>query len=331
MKLDLYKLGIFKKVILLLFLLNVYSLGYGQQGVQFSQYVFNGLIVNPAYAGYKETLNAHFIYRNQWTGLNGAPSTSTFTLDGVSKNLKHGTGVQVVVDKLGAQSNLQADFSYAFRIPMGDLARLSFGLAAGISQFKLDGSKLTTFDPSEDLSSQTKSLLSPDLRFGIFYASNQYFFGFSATDLFSSQLIKSTSFYVIQPSKHYYLTFGGLYNVSDNISVKPSFLLKEDFKAPLNVDFNLFLLFNEKLWVGGSYRTGFNVFELKSTIAKNLSSTDAVSVMADYFINPTLRVGYAFDYSLTSIKTIAGGSHELSVALQLDNWFHHRLQNPRLF
>lgn len=302
-----------------------------QQAIQFSQYVFNGLVLNPAYSGYRENTNAHLIYRTQWTGLEGAPKTTSFSIDGVSKNLKHGIGFQVVDDQLGAQSNLLAELTYAYRIELGESARLSFGLAGGISQFRLDGSLLSTFDPSENLMSQSRSIINPDLKFGLFFATDQYFLGLSVTDLLTNSLVNNPSFYVIKPTKHYYLTFGALYDLDDHLAIKPSLLVKDDFKGPMNVDFNLFFLFAEKIWVGGSYRTGFNVFNPNKSIETNLSNSDALSLMAEYYINPTLRLGYAYDYTTSPLKSISGGTHELSLGLQLDHWYHHRLQNPRLF
>ena len=304
---------------------------FSQQAVQFSQYIFNGLILNPAYSGYKESTNAHLIYRTQWTGLNGAPTTTSFTLDGVSKSFNHGFGAEIVQDKLGAQSNLQVDISYAYRLRINEASRLSFGFSAGITQYKLDGSQLSTYDPSENLTSQTRNTIHPDLGFGLFYATDRYFIGLSATGLLSNSFQQDPTYFIIQPTRYYYLTWGALFEITDQISFKPSLLLKDDLKGPLNVDFNSFFLFNEKLWVGGSYRTGYNIPGLNSQLQNHLSINDAASFLVEYYINPTLRIGYAFDYSFNNLQTVSSGSHELSVGLQLSNWYHHRLQNPRLF
>jgi len=302
-----------------------------QQAVQFSQYVFNGLILNPAYAGYKEQTNAHLIYRSQWIGLQGAPTTVSFTLDGVSHSANHGFGLEIVDDKLGAQSNLQADLSYAYRLNINEVSRLSFGVSAGITQYKLDGSGLNTYDPTENLASLVKNNTRPDLSAGLFYATDRYFIGLSATGLLSNSFTQNPNFYVIQPTRYFYLTWGALFNFNDDLSMKPSLLLKEDFKGPLNADFNLFFLFHEKLWVGGSYRAGYNILNTNPQLQAGLSLQDAGSFMVEYYVNPTLRIGYSYDYSFNSLQTVSGGSHELSIGLQLSNWYHHRLENPRLF
>lgn len=316
----------------LVFLLCLHGLSSrAQQAVQFSQYVFNGLILNPGYAGYKESTQAHLIYRTQWTGLDGAPATTSFTLDGVSKSADHGFGLIIIDDKLGAQSNLQTDFSYAYRISINEVSKLSLGFSAGLTEYKLNGSQLTTFDPSENLMNQTRNTLRPDLSIGLFYATDRYFIGLSSTGLLNNSFTQDPNYFVIQPSRFYYFTWGALFQPNDEISIKPSLLLKDDFKGPLNADFNLFFLFNEKLWLGGSYRTGFDIPKWNTPLQSNLSINDASSFMIEYYINPTLRIGYAFDYSFNHLQSVSSGSHEISLGLELSNWYHHRLENPRLF
>ena len=316
--------------LIILFLSPNYNL-FAQQSIQFSQYVFNGIILNPAYSGYRENTNAELQYRTQWTGIDGGPKTTTFALDGVSRNLLNGLGFEVISDHLGAQSNLQFDISYALRIKIGETSRLSFGLATGYSLLKIDGNLLTTLDPSENLSSQTANTSLPDLKFGIFYASDRYFIGFSAINLLSNAFTYNPSFYFIKPTRNYYLIMGGLYPLSRNLTLKPSLLLKEDFNSSVNMDFNLFFLFAEKFWIGGSYRTGLNFTNPNNSGTQNTQITDNYSVMTEFYLNSRFRLGYSYDFTSSAAQSIVGGTHEISLGVQIGNWYHHHLQNPRLF
>ncbi len=160
----------FKYLVCLVFALCCLSSSLlAQQDIQFSQYVFNGLALNPAYAGYKEVTNLDLTVRSQWTGLQGAPQTLSASIDGLTKNEKMGLGFQVIQDQLGAQSSTNAFVSYSYRLLLGDYARLCFGLAGGINQYTLDGTKLFTIDADQAIGSLQANSIRPDLKFGIFY------------------------------------------------------------------------------------------------------------------------------------------------------------------
>ena len=286
--------------------------GFAQQDVQFSQYIFNGLALNPGYAGYKELTNINLMYRSQWTGLQGAPQTFSASIDGVSADKKMGFGFQAINDQLGAQSNLTAFATYAYRLELAEDERLSLGLSAGMAQYGIDGSKLTTIDP-EYLNTLNRSVIHPDINFGIFYASLHYFWGISANDLLTSYRSTDPAYLTIQRERHYYLQGGGIYEINEGLSIKPSVIIKEDFKSPTNIDFNTFLLIGKQLWLGVSYRTGVAIFN-RRYLQRNLTNNDAVSALVEFNFSQHWRIGYSYDYSTTRIQSVSDGSHELSIS-----------------
>jgi len=300
-----------------------------QQDIQFSQYVFNGLILNPAYAGYKEVTNLNLVYRTQWTGIQGAPQTISASIDGLLHGEKMGLGFAVTEDQLGAQSSLNADISYSYRLLLGNYARLCFGIAGGVNQFTIDGTKLTTINSDRALSNLQSSTLGPDMKAGIFYTDEHYYGALSVTDLFAAYRSTDPSYLVIRRNRHYYLQTGALINLNENIRLKPSIIFKEDFHGPTNVDLNTFLLFSDRLWLGMSYQSSMKIFQ-NARLQHGLVSTDAISALVEYYVNERLRIGYSFDYSTTNLRNVSSGSHEISIGYS----FQPRLTNavcPRFF
>jgi len=316
------KSGLFRKLKSLAFLIVPIVLGMSpisvlaQQDIQFSQYVFNGMALNPAYAGYKEATNFHLVYRDQWTGLNGAPKTTSFSIDGVTEDQKIGLGGMILQDELGAQSSLEALGVFSYRLRVGERAKLSFGIGAGVDQYKIDGSKLFSVDQETALGSLQSNLIQPTMNFGVFYATPQYFASFSVNDLFSGFQGSDPAYLVIYRNRHYYLQGGALFPISSSIMIKPSVLIKEDFLGPTNIDMNLFLLFSDRIWLGGSLRTGVRVFN-QSNLQSDLSGKDAYSLMLEFFLSEKLRIGYSYDYTTSLLKDVNSGTHEISIGYTL--------------
>lgn len=300
-----------------------------QQDIQFSQYVFNGLVLNPAYAGYKEITNLNLVYRNQWTGLRGAPQTISASVDGLLGGERMGLGFSATEDQLGAQSSLNADISWAYRLLLGEYSRLSFGIAGGLNQYSIDQSKLSTIDNDKALGTLQASTLGPDMKFGIFYTGQKYYAALSVTDLFSDYRDSDPSYLVIRRDRHYYLQGGALWSLSPSVRIKPSIIIKEDFHGPTNVDLNTFLLFNDRLWLGLSYQTAAKVFP-NARLEKGLIGTDSFSTLIEYYVNDRLRIGYSFDYSTTSLRNVSDGSHEISVGYSFEPR-HTNAVCPRFF
>ncbi|MBB5441003.1 type IX secretion system PorP/SprF family membrane protein [Pedobacter sp. AK017] len=293
---------------------SISQLVFGQQDAQFSQYLFNGIYINPAYAGYKEVLNVHSFYRSQWTGITGAPKTASIAVDAIANDGNVGLALQALNDRLGAQQNNAVYLSYAYRIRFNaeGSSRLAFGLSGGMAQYGIDADKLSTNDPESSFNA-SRNLIVPNAAFGVYFANDKYFAGISADNLIASQYNDEKFRNLAKPQIHAYLTAGMLVPLTTNIKLKPSFLLKEDFAGPTNLDLNAFILFGESLWLGGSYRTGVKLWD-KPHLQRNLSNSDALVAAIEVFPQSNIRLGYAYDFSVGPLQGYSGGSHEFSLA-----------------
>src|SRR6476659_3500750 len=223
-----------------------------QQDAQYSQYMFNSLVINPAYAGYKEVLNIDALTRLQWVGIDGGPKTQSIILDGSFFNDKVCLGLSIVKDQIGLQGQSSAYLNYSYRLQVGEDARLAFGLGAGVGQYTLDGTGAETDDPNDPNFNYGKSsFIIPDARIGVHYSTDKFYAGLSATNLFSNVIdYKSvTQNQIAKQGRHFFLTAGYLYTVNDFLKFKPSFLIKEDTKGPTNLDITNFFLLADKVWL----------------------------------------------------------------------------------
>lgn len=320
-----------KKLILALILGLSLQSASAQQDAQFSQYLFNGLYINPAYAGYKEALNIHGYYRNQWTSVDGAPVTGGATVDASFNDGNVGLALNFSNDRLGLQRGNFAQLNYAYRIRFdaaGD-TRLAFGVSGGFGQFGIDYTQAVTNTQDPLMGSGVARVLVPDARAGVYFSSPRFFAGVSADNLISSQYRAEKFRNVTRPVVHGYLTAGGLVPVSTDVALRPSFLIKEDFHGPTSLDLNAFILFGEKLWLGGSYRTSMKLWT-KDNLESGLQRPASAVAMAEVFPTRNLRIGYGYDFALGPLKGYAGGSHEISV-YYIFGRKDSRMNTPRVF
>ena len=324
--------------LLLLFL--TFGVAQAQQNIQFTQYMFNSLAVNPAYAGYKESWNAQATHRMQWISLPGAPVTSQLSVDGLlnadSKNV--GLGLQFTNDKLGPQSATSLYLDYAYRLPLDldDTQRLCFGLGAGVTQYGLDGSVLDPVNADDPLlSGNYEYSYIPDLRFGIYYFSKKWYAGASVMDmlsgdksngLFNWQLDSTTN---VLRKRHYYLMGGLLMDLTNELKLRPSVLYKTDLKGPGSLDVSLLLIMKDLLWVGASYRTAL-ASSSSMGAASSLALQNSVSGLFRIQIAHDFYVGYSFDWALTQLNTVENGTHEITVGWTLPKKYQ-RVLSPRFF
>jgi type IX secretion system PorP/SprF family membrane protein len=318
----------------LLLLALVSSQSYGQQTVQFSQYVFNGLAVNPAYAGYKDDITLNLSSRIQWVGINGAPRTNTISIDGLTntdtKNV--GLGLLASTDQLGPQSttSVYANYSYRIRFDANDTKRLCFGFAAGLLQYSIDASKFNATDVSDGLlPTGNESKWTPDFRVGIYYYSSSMYLGASILSLIPATPNTGSTAAIVTQIRHLYLTGGAMIPLSGAIALKPSVMIKEDFHGPTNVDLSTFVLMNKTLWLGASYRTGIPILKT-SNLQTDLDKSDAFAAMIEFYAGDSFRIGYAYDFSTNSLLTKQTGSHELSLTYSFRGR-KPRIINPRYF
>lgn len=327
-------MGRSKPYMLLLLLALIMPMAKAQQTIQLSQYMFSGLALNPAYAGYKEDWTLNLSSRIQWVGINDAPQTNTVSVDGLanSDNPNVGIGLLATVDKLGPESNSSVYANYAYRLQLDalDTKRLCFGIGVGAMQYSLDGSKFNENDTGDPvIPSGTESKLSPDFRFGVYYYSPQVYFGASVFNLLSGTFNKITDDpEVIKPDRTIYLTGGAMLPLSENIDIKPSVMVEEDFKGPTNISLTTYLAFNRRFWVGGSYRAGISAWN--SNLVSNLNEQDAAAALVQVFLSDNLRIGYAYDFTTSKLASYQNGTHEISVSITFPNK-KQRVVSPRYF
>jgi type IX secretion system PorP/SprF family membrane protein len=310
-----------KRAVLFFCLIFCFIAANAQQDAQFSQYIFNGLYINPAYAGYKEDLYLNSFFRSQWTGLEGAPTTFSIAADAAVHDGKVGLGIMIQKDDIGAQSNIAAYGNYAYRLQLGEQehSKLAFGIGFGFLQTGIDGTKLNPVQTNDIYVPLTyESVLLPDARLGIYYSNDHWFIGASVDNLLASHIhtAQTSALLIPVPQPHEYFTTGALFNINYDMKFKPSILIKDAPGAPTSMDINAFLLMNERLWLGGTYRTSVTLYD-KPNLQAGLQTSSAVVGMAEFFVNPGFRIGYAFDYSLNKLGNYGYGSHEISISIML--------------
>ena len=306
-----------KKILVLLFAMVYFFVQQketkAQQDPLFSQYMFNKLLLNPAYAGSKEVLALDVLDRYQWVGIDDAPRTFTFAAHTALRNRKIGIGVYVYKDQLGPLNNQGIMGSYAYRIIMKK-GILSFGIQAGVKLFDYTWLDEYLQDPDYVFQFSDVKRISPDANFGIQYQTNNFFAGISSKQLFQNEYgrveVEGKSTYT-RLTRHFYGYTGYAFDISERVALKPSILIKYVKNAPPQLDANLSIVYNDKYWAGFSYRT-----------------ENAVIVLAELKLTNYLRVGYSFDAYLNQLKGY--GTHEFRIGLDFE-LFQSRMLTPRYF
>lgn len=301
----------------------------GQQLPQFSQYMFNGLHINPGYAGYKGQPYIQSTYRSQWVNFPGAPETLTVTADFSANEGRMGFGASILTDQMGPSRTSSGLLTYAYRIRTGNESFLGLGASAGVSEYSLDGSM---FDPNDfddvNIPEGKISSVTPNLNTGIFFHSPKFYAGVSAYNLVGKRGLEEEAIALAYHNMHFYLTAGLLLPLSESVQFKPSFLLRTAEEGPSNLDVNGMFLFMERLWLGASYRS--NVKLNGADLPNNLSKRNAVAFIAEIFATKNLRLGYAYDHNTNVLNSYKNSSHEVSLGLYIAPK-NIRMNNPRWF
>ena len=283
-----------------------------QQDPQYTQYMYNMNVVNPAYAGSKETLSITGLYRKQWSGLDGAPETITFSGHSPVGD-KVGLGLSAIKDELGPvkETNVFVDFSYTLQV--SDNLKLALGIKAGASFHDVGLVGLELQDPNDPFFSNDISNTYPNVGAGAFFYGDNFYVGLSVPNLLNSVHLEENGLKIGSETNHYFATAGYVFQVSDNVKLKPSVMAKSAFDAPLSIDGNLNALFYEKFEIGASYRLD-----------------DSFSGLVGFQATPNIRIGYAYDHVISDLDAVASASHE--VILTFDLIFKKKsLRSPRYF
>src|SRR5690606_23501980 len=317
--------------------------GYGQQNIQLTQYIFNSISINPAYAGYKEEWFGQLGLRSQWTGLDGAPKTGTLSIDGVLDPVyrRHGVGLTVTADALRAQAATSVYANYALRLQLdrSDEHRLSLGIAGGVTQYGLDGNKLNPLESDDSILPDGKvSTWRPDIRLGVYYNNSRWYAGVSVQDLFAGTdsdedfQFNQNSLETLYRNIHGFFIAGALFELEQALLLRPSILIKDDFMGPTSLDINAMFVFHDKFWIGGGYRTRAKIFnrDYTSYSENRLSSLNSVSGIAQFYVTPKFRIGYSYDHMLNQVGGIQQGSHEVTLGVTFGR-LDRRVLSPGYF
>jgi type IX secretion system PorP/SprF family membrane protein len=288
------------------------EIAQAQQDPQYTQYMYNMNVVNPAYAGSKETLSLTALYRKQWSGLDGAPETITFSGHSPVTD-EVGLGLSVIKDELGPvkETNAYVDFSYTLQV--GENLKLALGLKAGATFHDVGLADLELQDPNDPFFSENISNTYPNIGAGAFFYGDNFYVGLSVPNFLNSVHLDENGLKYGSETNHYFATAGYVFQVSENMKLKPSVMVKSAFDAPLSFDGNLNALFYEKFELGVSYRL-----------------EDSFSGLVGFQATDYLRIGYAYDHVISELDAVASASHE--VIITFDLFFKKKsLRSPRYF
>ena len=288
-------------------------LGYAQQDAQFTQYMYNTINVNPAYAGSRGVMSIFALHRTQWVGLDGAPTTNAISINTPFNGSRLGLGISVISDKIGPtkENTLSTDFSYT--IPTSENVKLSFGIKATANIFDLDASKLTPEQGGDPKLRGFNNKFTPNIGAGIYLHSDKAYVGLSIPNFIETNRYDDNEVALFKEKINYYLIAGYVMDLSYNIKFKPALLTKMVQGAPLQVDMSANFMFNDKLTVGAAYR---------------LSA--AASAMVGFQLSDSMYIGYGYDLETTKLNNYNSGSHEIFFRYEIFKT-NNKINAPRFF
>lgn len=301
-----------KSYLVILFTLLMSILCFSQQDSQYTQYMYNTTLINPAYAGSREVLSAFILHRNQWMGLEGAPVTNNFSINSPIGDSNFGIGLNFVNDKIGPISENEISVDLAYFIQISENYKFSIGLKGTANLFDLDVNKLRIFDPTDLQFQNVKTEFSPNIGAGAYLFSDKTYFGLSVPNFFESYRYNDNNIEISKQKLHLYFIAGHVFKISDNIDFKPALLSKIVEGAPIQADVTGNFLFFDKLTLGAAYR--WNA---------------AVSALAGFQISDSWFIGYGYDLETTKLANYNSGSHEIFLRYELFN--KTKISAPRFF
>jgi type IX secretion system PorP/SprF family membrane protein len=299
------------KLVMLISLFAAFA-AQAQQDAQFTQYMYNTININPAYAGSRDVLSIFGLHRTQWVGLDGAPVTNAFSVNSpIGKNV--GLGVSFLNDKIGPvdENSISVDFSYT--VKTSEKFKLSFGVKGTANLFNLDPSKLNPEMPLDPSLVAFENEFSPNIGAGIYWHSDRTYLGLSVPNFIETKQYDDNEVAINQERLNFYFIAGHVFDLSPSVKLKPALLTKAVAGAPLQMDLSANFLFNERFTIGGAYRWDA-----------------AASAMAGFQITDGLFIGYAYDMETTELRNYNSGSHEIFLRFELFS-SQNRIVSPRFF
>ncbi|MFN8394501.1 MAG: type IX secretion system membrane protein PorP/SprF [Bacteroidia bacterium] len=293
----------------------------GQQDAMYSQYMFNGMAVNPAYAGSRDVLSITGLFRAQWLNVPGAPVTQNLAIHSPSRNGRYGFGLNLVNDHISYLGQTWVNGLFAYRIPT-KRGKLALGLQGAFSHYRINWNEAYLINPNDQiLSTHGRSLFLPNVGFGIYYNEKNWFAGASAPHLLVNSLNtarpgvglgQSTQNLAIL-SRHFFLWGGVALPLSSDVVFRPTVLMKYVQAAPIEFDLTAHFIFKSKFWAGASFRT-----------------RDGILGMLQYQFTKQLLGGYAYDFPFTSLGRFTSGTHELMLRYEF-SFGGEAVRSPRFF
>lgn len=301
----------YKLIVLFIF----YSIsGIAQQDSQYTQYMYNTMSINPAYAGQRKVLSIFGLHRSQWVGMEGAPSNTVVAAHSPINDTNLGVGLSFENDRIGPSDENKFTANVSYAIDVSDYYKVSFGLNGSIKNLKIDFTKLDIYDPNDILYQNNVSDFSPDFGAGIYLYSDYTYFSISVPSILETKHYKEGDFFSTAKEKmHLYLMGGYVFEINPLLQFKPSLLVKATQGIDPQVDLSANFLINEKFTGGISYRFG-----------------SALSAMAGFQITEGLFIGYAYDRETSKIANYNSGSHEFFLRFEVFEYFD-RIVSPRFF
>ncbi|RYZ94825.1 MAG: type IX secretion system membrane protein PorP/SprF [Sphingobacteriaceae bacterium] len=304
---------------------------FAQQKPQYTQYVFNNYLLNPAFAGIENFVDLKLGHRSQWSGLEGAPLTTYLTVNApfgegflnggsgsgnpaersylsnyMAAEPHHGIGLTLVSDNAGIISTTNIGGTYAYHLGVTSTVNLAVGVTAGLSQFSINKSAIKLENENDPaVINNTGTRWSPDISFGtVLYGAN-YFIGMSVQQLLPQRLFAGDFNSTAKTTPHFLFNVGTRLYINDDISVLPSALIKFIEPLPATFDLNMKMAFRDKFWIGGSYRYH-----------------DSFGALAGFNLSSLINIGYSYDFNTSALNTVSNGSHEIVLGIMLNNKYN---------
>ncbi|MFC5048489.1 type IX secretion system membrane protein PorP/SprF [Aquimarina hainanensis] len=311
--------------ILIILSISLWNKGYTQQDAQYTQYMYNTISVNPAYAGSRGVFSINGLHRSQWVGLDGAPRTQTISINTpLGQSERVGLGISIVNDEIGPTRETYFDIDFSYTIPTSEKGRLSFGLKGGGHLLDVDFNKLSKFDVNDaNFQQNIDNRFSPNVGVGIYYYTDKFYFGLSAPNILETEHFdesatvgnNNSEAFIARERINYYLITGYTFDLNEEVKFKPALLTKAVFGAPLQVDLSASFLLYERLTLGAGYRW-----------------SAAWSGMIGFQLSNAMMIGLGYDRETTELgkAQFNDGSYEVFIRFELFKKYS-RMLTPRFF
>ncbi len=308
---------IIKRSILAVLMIMGALLSKGQQDPMFTQYIFNLQTINPAYVGFWQTMGITALSRHQWVGMTGHPTTQTFSFQTPLKKENVGVGLNVILDKIGLEKRLTVNLDYSYKILLSENTSLRLGIKGGFTNYSHNLAEYEQYpdglsDPLFQATIDNKFM--PNFGVGVFLSSSKYFLSLSLPKILeNSYQANVTNYSTKSEMRHIFFAGGMMFDLSDNLKFKPTFMTKTVVGSPFEYDISANFLISEKFWIGGMYRSG-----------------DAFGAIVQWIFNNKLRLGYAYDFTTTDLRNYQQGVHEIMISYEFV-YAKHKYISPRYF